>query len=416
VISVFRRAVHELTNVGILAREGVTRPVRPDQAVRIGVAALRWGVSPATVAAAAAIQHGDRAALVDERGALSFVELDERSGALAAGLAAHDIGAGSRVAILCRNHRGFVDALLALGKLGADALLLNTSITGSRLVTVLANENATAIIHDEEFEEVVEQVAIPRFVAWHDRPASATTLDELIAGDYPAHLATSSRGGAVVILSAGKGAARAVPQSLDPVAGLVERIPLRRRRSHVVAAPLCQTWGLSFLLLGLQLGATQIFRRRFDPASVLLDLEAHRAEVLVPVPVLLERILELPLESLRKHDLSSLEVVAAAGSALSGDLALEWMTQFGHTLYNIYGSTEAALVSIATPEDLRAAPETAGRPARGTVVKLLDDNGMEVPTGQTGRIFVANGGLVETGDTGHLDTNGRLFVQEPEVS
>jgi acyl-CoA synthetase (AMP-forming)/AMP-acid ligase II len=432
VISLMWRAVHELTNVGILAREGVARPLRPDKALRIGVAALRWGLSPATLAVAAAVQHGDRAALVDERGTLSFVDLDERSSALAAGLAAHDIGAGSRVAIMCRNHRGFVDALLALGKLGADALLLDTAFAGPQLIDVLAGENATALIYDQEFGEPAEQIALPRFVAWHDGQVDATTLDGLIEGDYPSHLATASRGGTVVILTSGttgspKGAARPAPQSLDPVAGLVERIPLRRNRSHVVAAPFFHPWGLSFLLLGLQLGSTQIVRRRFDPVSVLTDLAAHRAEVLVPVPVMLRRILDLPRQVLRKHDVSSLEVVAAAGSALAGDLALEWMTQFGHTLYNIYGSTEVALVSIATPQDLRAVPDTAGRPARGTVVKLLDERGSEVPQGDTGRIFVANGGLFQgytsgegkqsldglmsTGDVGYLDGEGRLFVR-----
>src|SRR3982074_762944 len=163
-----RRAGHELANVGSLAREGVARPMRLDKAFRIGVAALRWGVTPAMLAVAAAIQHGDRVALVDERGTLSFVDLDERSSALAAGLAAHDIGPGSRVAVMCRNHRGFVHALLALGKLGADALLLNTAFAGPQLRRAVAGGSAAAIIHDEEFEAVVAQAALPRFVAWHD--------------------------------------------------------------------------------------------------------------------------------------------------------------------------------------------------------------------------------------------------------
>jgi len=423
-MSLMGRALHELTNVGILAREGVARPLRPDKALRIGVAALRWGISPATLAAAAAVQHGDRAALVDERGTLSFVELDERSSALAAGLSAHDIGAGSRVAIMCRNHRGFVDALLALGKLGADALLLNTGFAESQLAEVLAGENATALIHDEEFGELAERVGLPGFVAWHDEPVDAITLDELIEGDYPSHSAPSSRGGTVVILTSGtpKGVGRPAAQSLDPVAGLVERIPLRRNRSHVVAAPFFHTWGLSFLLLGWQLGATQIVRRVFDPVTTLAELAAQRAGVFVPVPAMLRHILDLPREALREHDLSNLEVVAVADSALAGDLALEWMTQFGHTLYNIYGSTEFGLVSVATPQDLRLAPDTAGRPARGTVVKLLDDQGSEVPQGETGRIFVADaggdgkqhtGGLLPTGDLGHLDAEGRLFLQRP---
>ena len=102
------------------------------------------------------------------------------------------------------------------------------------------------------------------------------------------------------------------------------------------------------------------------------------------------------------------------------------MDAFGEVLYNLYGSTEVAWATIATPEDLRAAPGTAGRPPMGTIVKLLDGDGREVRPGEGGRIFVANemmfdgytggggkeivGGLMSTGDVGHFDRDGRLFV------
>jgi acyl-coenzyme A synthetase/AMP-(fatty) acid ligase len=143
--------------------------------------------------------------------------------------------------------------------------------------------------------------------------------------------------------------------------------------------------------------------------------------------VMMQRIMELPESVRAKYDLSSLKVVAASGSALPGDLALEWMDAWGDTLYNLYGSTEVAWASIATPADMRAAPGTAGRPPRGTIVKLYDEAGAEVETGQTGRIFVGNemlfegytgggskdviGGLMATGDVGRFDADGRLFVE-----
>ncbi len=141
---------------------------------------------------------------------------------------------------------------------------------------------------------------------------------------------------------------------------------------------------------------------------------------------MLQRILELPPEAFAKYDLSSLRVIAASGSALLGELATEVMDRFGDVLYNLYGSTEVAWATIATPEDLRAAPGTAGRPPRGTVVKIVDDEGREVPRGQTGRIFVGNEmvfegytgggnkqvleGLMSSGDVGHFDDGGRLFI------
>ena len=102
------------------------------------------------------------------------------------------------------------------------------------------------------------------------------------------------------------------------------------------------------------------------------------------------------------------------------------LEQFGPVLYNIYGSTEVALATVATPEDLRVAPSTAGRVALGSTVKILDDEGREVPSGTTGRVFVGSGaafegytgggtkevidGLMSSGDVGHFDAAGRLFV------
>ena len=142
---------------------------------------------------------------------------------------------------------------------------------------------------------------------------------------------------------------------------------------------------------------------------------------------MMQRILELPEETIAKYDTSSLKVVAASGSALPGDLATRWMDRFGDTLYNLYGSTEVAWATIATPADMRAAPGTAGRPPRGTVVKLYDEKGVEAKPGETGRIFVGNemlfegytgggskdviGNLMATGDVGRFDDAGRMFVE-----
>jgi len=118
--------------------------------------------------------------------------------------------------------------------------------------------------------------------------------------------------------------------------------------------------------------------------------------------------------------------VAASGSNLPGKLATRFMDEFGDVLYNLYGSTEVAWATIATPEDMRAAPGTAGRAPFGTVVKIYDEEDRECPPGRTGRIFVANQmlfegytggggkpelhGLLATGDVGHFDDEGRLFV------
>jgi acyl-CoA synthetase (AMP-forming)/AMP-acid ligase II len=176
----------------------------------------------------------------------------------------------------------------------------------------------------------------------------------------------------------------------------------------------------------MALSSTLVMRRKFDPEDTLSEMAQHECTALVVVPVMLQRMLELPAETIERYDLRALRVIAASGSTLPGELALRVMDRFGDVLYNLYGSTEVAWATIATPKDLREAPGTAGRPPRGTVVKLLDENGQEVGKGETGRIFVGNemamdgytggggkqvvGGLMSSGDLGQFDAQGRLFV------
>jgi acyl-CoA synthetase (AMP-forming)/AMP-acid ligase II len=176
----------------------------------------------------------------------------------------------------------------------------------------------------------------------------------------------------------------------------------------------------------MALGSTLVLRRKFDPEDTLRAVAHHGASALALVPVMLQRILELPASTIERYDTHSLRVIALSGSVLPGELATRAMDTFGEVLYNLYGSTEVAWATIATPQDLRAAPGTAGTPPLGTVVKLLDDAGREARPGDGGRIFVANemmfegytggggkeivGGLMSTGDVGHFDHAGRLFV------
>ena len=344
---------------------------------------------------------------------------------------------------MCRNHRGFVDATVACSKLGAGALYLNTAFAGPQITDVLARENPLAVIYDEEFGELVREGAERRlrFVAWRESEATphagAATgpavplLEELIARGDDSELQPPAEKGRVVILTSGttgapKGAARAQTDSIEPAASFLSKIPLKARETTVIAAPMFHSWGFAHFVLGLPLVSTLMLRRKFDPEETLKAVAQHRASTLVLVPVMLQRILALPAETIARYDVRCLKVIAVSGSALPGELATRAMDTFGDILYNLYGSTEVAWATIATPEDLRAAPGTAGTPPIGTVVKLLDAAGREVPAGRGGRIFVANEmmfegytggggkeivrGLMSTGDVGHFDEGGRLFV------
>ena len=361
------------------------------------IAALhRWGPTPAAAYAASAARYPEREAIVDERGTLTFEEMQRRTDSLARGLRAEGVKEGDGVAIMCRNHRGFIDATIACSKLGANALYLNTAFAGPQIADVLKREDPKALIYDEEFAGLVSEgcEGRKRLVAWRDpgEDPSGPLLEELIGREGDSELEPPSEKGSVVILTSGttgtpKGAARKQPESLDPAAALFSKIPLKARETTMIAAPMFHSWGFAHFTLGLPLASTLVLRRRFDPEQTLSDVARHRASALAVVPVMLQRILELPQETIAGYDTHVLKVIAVSGSALPGELATRTMDAFGDVLYNLYGSTEVAWATIATPEDLRAAPGTAGRPPLGTVVKLLDGDGQEAKPGQGGRIF-----------------------------
>jgi len=428
------RVADSLFNLRVLRRAGVLGPIRPDKGLKMGLTFARWGASPATGAATAAIHYPDETSIVDERGSLTFEQVHRRSNALAHSLAGMGVGPGDGVGIMCRNHRGFIEATLASAKLGAGALYLNTMFAAPQLTEVMRREGPKVLVYDEEFAGLLEGVdaSVQRVIGWSDGGEGDTpTLDELIAAGDDSNLKPPPDKPRFVILTSGttgtpKGAQRSSPDGLGALAALIDMIPFRSRETMMVAAPLFHSWGFSHFVLGLPTASTLVLRRKFDPEETLRAVRDHDAETLVVVPVMLQRILDLPDEVLDSYRLPSLRITSVSGSALPGELALEWMDRFGDTIYNLYGSTEVAYATVATPEDLRAAPGTAGRPPRGTVVRLYDSEGREVTSGETGRIFVANemafegytggggkediDGLLSTGDVGHLDAEGRLFV------
>jgi fatty-acyl-CoA synthase len=418
-----------------LFEAGVIAPIRPDKLVRLGLTLARFGPTPAAGYTGAAIRYPDQAAVIDELGTLTFAEVHRRTNALAHSFGDAGIGEGDGVAIMCRNHRGFIEATVACSKLGANALYLNTAFAGPQITDVVRRERPRAIVFDHEFTQLVGDAAArrKRFIAWRDAEPSPAdpTLEELIAEGDPSDVVAPAEAGRTVILTSGttgtpKGASRGQPETLDPAAALLSMIPLRARETTMIAAPLFHSWGFAHFTMGLGLSSALVLRRKFDPEATLAATAQHRATALVVVPVMLQRILELGPETIARYDLSHLRVIAASGSQVSPALSQRVMDTFGDILYNLYGSTEVAWAAIATPQDMRSAPGTVGRPPRGTILKLYDEDGREVPQGQTGRIFVGNemlfegytgGGtkdviedLMATGDVGHFDQEGRLFV------
>jgi fatty-acyl-CoA synthase len=416
----------------LCVRSGLAGPELPHRVAQMLVAFERYGMLGGAVTAGA-IRHGDRIAIIDERGDLSYEQLDECSNALANAWRARGLKAGKGVAILARNHRGFLAAVFAAAKCGARIVLLNTSFAGPQIREVAEREGTDVLVYDDEYSEALEGIDDPprgRWRAWADDPGD-DTLEALIDGADRSAPPKPDAPPRITILTSGttgspKGAPRGEPRSLGLIGGLLSKVPFRARETTELCVPMFHALGFMQAMIGIGLGSTLIVRRRFDPEQTLDSLEQHGASAMVVVPVMLRRILDVGDYQIRQHDLSALRIIFVSGSALGADLARRGLALFGPVIYNLYGSTEIAYATIATPEDLEADPGTVGKVVRGSVVKIFDDEGNEVPRGQSGRIFVGNvsqfegytgggvkevvRGLMASGDVGHFDAQDRLFI------
>jgi fatty-acyl-CoA synthase len=399
---------------------------RPDRLLRATWEANRWSGALASGFAISARRFPNAVAVRDDAGALTYRELWSCGEALAAGLRERGVNAGDNVGLLCRNHRGFVESLIALSLLGANVYFLNTGSAPAQLAEVVERERIRVVVHDDEFAAAV-------------RDTASTSIGEAEVGGLAAGPAAGlgpprHAGRAVIMTSGTTGHPRGVPRArtggMVDGAAFLERLPLRTRQTIVVTNPLFHGWGLAALLLGSGLSCTLVLRRRFEPEDVLAAVSAERAQVLTGVPVMFERLMRLDHASFARHDVSSLRLVASSGAALGAPLTERLLRRFGPVLHSIYGSTEVALATVAGPRDLATAPDTAGRPLRGVRVEIVGPDGEILGRGERGRVFVGNrlgfkgytggdtkenvDGMLSSGDMGYFDPHGRLFIDGRE--
>ena len=415
-------------------RSGMVGIPLPHQSAQILRAFERYGLLGGAVTAGA-IRFGDRTAIVDEVGELTYKQLDERSNAIANCWREDGLEPGEGVAILVRNHRGFFDAVFAAAKCGARVVLLNTSFAGPQIREVAEREGTDLLVYDDEYAEALAGIDDPprgRYRAWTDEEGD-DTLEALVKRGDPSNPPKAGATPKITILTRGttgspKGAPRSEPRSLGLLGGLLSKVPFRAGEVTEMCVPAFHALGFMQSMVGIGLGSTLVVRRRFDPEETLDSLERHKATAMVVVPVMLQRILDVGDDKIDEHDFSNLRIIFVSGSALGVELTKRALKAFGPVIYNLYGSTEISYATIATPDDLKAQPGSVGKVVRGSVVKIYDDDGKrELPQGETGRIFVGNqsqfegytgggskdevDGLMASGDVGHFDEKGRLFIE-----
>jgi acyl-CoA synthetase (AMP-forming)/AMP-acid ligase II len=406
------------TGFRALVRSRLVVPPGPRALLPVVREAARGGTNLATLLGVGAARWPRRTALIDDDGAVSYRELLSRTESLANELHRCGAGSGQAVGILCRNGRGFVEAAFATAMVGADVVLLNTDFQREALAVAMGSHEIEILVCDDEF---MDRVA-----------ADVTVINPASVGARDSRPEVAAPGRIVLLTSGTTGTPKGVPRTPEIASGLgvgasiLDRTGLRMGSRIAVPVPMFHGLGFGTLVLSMALGGTALTLRRFDAEATLAQASEHRVEAMTVVPVMLARIMDLPDEVRARNPLPSLRVVISSGARLEPDLARRFTDAYGDTIYNGYGSSEVGIGTLATPTDLREAPETVGRPVVGCAVRILDENGAPVGPDVTGRVFVGGkltfdaytggetkdviSGMMDTGDMGYLDGVGRLFI------
>ena len=424
-----RRAGLETRALVALVRAGAIGVDLPHRLVQVLLALNTYGPFGAAPRIAA-IRHGAYPAIADERGELTYTEFDEAVNRIANAFRAR-LAPGDTVGILCRNHRGPLIVAFAASRAGVNAVWLNTAFSARQAAEVANREGVDLLVHDLEFTDLVADIEARRGTFVTDIDSASDDLDALAADASPKAPPGPAKPGKIILLTSGttgtpKGAPRAEPRSFILPGGLLERLPMRAREATIIGPPLFHGTGLLIAIMTIALGSKLVLRRKFEAEQLVADIERHQATTVCVVPVMLQRVLGLGDDTVRSYDTTSLRAIFCAGSQLPAAVATAAQDLLGEVVYNLYGSTEVALATMATPADIREAPTSVGKPMLGCRIKIFDDNGHEVPAPGTGRIFVGAAtqfegytgggtkefidGLMASGDVGHFDDKGRLYI------
>jgi len=433
------RGSAELHYLAKMIESGAFRLEPPQNLLGMVADIRRWG-EIGMVPALNARRTPNKLAIIDDEGSMTYKELDEAANAVANALLAKGVTGGDGVAILARNHRWFVIANYGAARVGARTIMLNTEFSGPQIRDVSEREGAKLIIYDDEYAEAVKLAEPPlgklRALGTNpdqDEPSGSTdeTLADVIKRSSTAPAPKATKRSSIIILTSGttgtpKGATRNTPPTLAPIGGILSAVPFRAGEVTSLPSPMFHALGYLHATIALTLGSTLVLHRKFKPDIVLEDVAKRKVTAIVVVPVMLSRMLDALEKMETKPDLSSLRIIFVSGSQLGAELATRALKDIGPVVYNMYGSTEVAFATIAGPKHLQMNPATVGPVVTGVKVKILDDNGNELPQGEVGRIFVGNSfpfegytggghkqildGLMSSGDVGYFDHNGLLFV------
>lgn len=388
---------------------------------RFIAAIYKYGINLMTLVHFAAQNYGERIALVDERETLTYSQLLAQSQELSLSLIEeYQLGSGKKVGLACKNHASLIKVIYAASGTGADIYLLNPEISESQMGSMLECHHFDLLVMDEECIGLLERYAhkVAILLSYHPTLPAINNLSPVMHTGAQTRSRTST--GKLVLLSGGTtGSAKEAAHKpslfnyLDPFYDFLIRLKILNYNTAYIATPIYHGYGIAVLLLFCALGKKVVVRRGFNAKMACGLIREHQVEVVTVVPLMLHKMLNTNVS-----DLKSLKCIASGGAELNPKLIQVTFNQLGQVLYNLYGTSEAGLNMIATPQDLAYSACTIGRKIKGVHLQILDKNKKEVEIGRIGQFCIKNrwsmrNGAqtwIETGDLGYQDDKGYYYL------
>ncbi|WP_216638984.1 AMP-binding protein [Paenibacillus sp. FJAT-26967] len=391
---------------------------------RLMASIYKNGINLMTLVHFSAKNYGERIALVDEQETLTYSQLFARSDELSLSLSQeYRLESGKKVGLVCKNHASLIKTIYAVSATGADIYLLNAEMSEAQLSSILERHHFDLLVIDEELswlglggEQYAHRGAI--LMSYHPTLPAINNLPPVIYNRTQKRSPAST--GKLVLLTGGTtGSAKEAAHKpslfnyLDPFYDFLIRLKILHYHTAYIATPIYHGYGIAVLLLFCALGKKVVVCRGFNAEMACRLVREHQVEVVTVVPLMLHRMLRTNVS-----DLKSLACIASGGAELSPKLAQQTLSQLGEVLYNLYGTSEAGLNMIATPQDLIYSACTLGRKIKGVDLKILDDHKKEVEVGKVGQFCIKNRWSmrngsqiwIETGDLGYRDENGYYYL------
>jgi len=435
----------------VLRSTGITRDLHPTRWPSLVRAARGGKVGPHLAAMFHAHNTPDREAIVEygQPGTaprrLTWGQFDAQANQLCHALVRRGVKGRDRVALMLPNGIEYLIAQQALARIGCTAVQIGYRLKPGEIAYILGNAEPSATIVDAAYLDVMVEartqakatgamlvVGATGTTAGGDRYEDALQAEPAAA---PPRVSGADGGGVIVYTSGTtgkpKGANRNFKQTgLDAVGDMIQQVGMRHDDRHLVVCPLYHSAAPAFVQIIMSLGGTVVLMNHFEPEGALGLIQRERITCSMMVPTMLVRMCALPPEVRARYDTSSLRWIMSGAAPLSTETARQVGEQLGRVLWNFYGATETGLVTLAGPDDHVARPGTIGRRLRGNELRLLADDGRDVPVGSVGEFYARNSmliagyhknqdatdsaqrdGFFSVGDLARVDADGYYYLE-----